>query len=184
MAKTSRQVEGDIFQLLRDSTLFTMISGDVYRAGYRPRDSRKEDAVVKFTTGIPDEIQTGVVTVNIFVPDIDPYGNGVQVEDGQRTEEIEKLADAWVESLTAEVSCYKFRLQQTIYTEAEPDINQHFIVVKLQYRYFGDDDAPLNIPQSANIDAIDTAEDDTYLPLLETEDGSTVEITPVVKKKN
>ena len=75
-------------------------------------------------------------------------------------------------------------LQQTIYTEAEPDINQHFIVVKLQYRYFGDDDAPLNIPQSANIDAVDTAEDDTYLPLLETEYGSTVEITPVVKKQN
>lgn len=183
MAKTSKQVEGDIFQLLKDSTLYTMISGDVYRAGYRPRDSRKEDAVVKFTTGLADEIQTGVVTVNIFVPDIDPYENGVLVEDGERTEELEKLADAWVESLTAEVSCYLFKLQQTIYTEAEPDINQHFVVVKLKYRYFGSDDAPLNIPQSANIDAIDTEEDDSYLPLLETEDGSTVEIMPVVKKQ-
>lgn len=183
MAKTSKQVEGDIFQLLKDSTLYTMISGDVYRAGYRPRDSRKEDAVIKFTTGLADEIQTGVVTVNIFVPDIDPYENGVLVEDGERTEELEKLADAWVESLTAEVSCYLFKLQQTIYTEAEPDINQHFVVVKLKYKYFGNDDAPLNIPQSANIDAIDTEEDDSYLSLLETEDGSTVEITPVVKKQ-
>lgn len=123
------------------------------------------------------------MTVNIFVPDIDPYENGVLVEDGERTEELEKLADAWVESLTAEVSCYLFKLQQTIYTEAEPDINQHFVVVKLKYKYFGNDDAPLNIPQSANIDAIDTEEDDSYLSLLETEDGSTVEITPVVKKQ-
>ena len=103
------------------------------------------DAVVIFTTGLPDEVQTGVVTVNIYVPDTDLYGNGVLVEDGQRTEEIERLANDWVNSLTADKSCYKFRLQQTIYTEAEPDINQHFIVVKLHYEFFGSDDAPLNI---------------------------------------
>lgn len=139
MAKTGKQVQGDIYRLLKGSTLYTMISGDVYRNGYRSRDSRLEDAVVIFTAGLPDQIQTGVVTVNIFVPDIDPYDNGVFVEDGQRTEELERLAQAWVDSLTAAVSCYKFKLMQTIYTEEEADINQHFIVVKLGYEYFGKD---------------------------------------------
>ena len=103
MAKTGKQVQGDVYQLLKDSTLYTMISGDVYRNGYRPRDSRLEDAVVIFTAGLPNQIQTGVVTVNIFVPDIDPYDNGVFVEDGQRTEALERLAAEWVYSLTAEV---------------------------------------------------------------------------------
>lgn len=145
MAKTSKQIQGDVYRLLKDSVLSGMISGEVYRNGYRPRDSRKEDAVVIFTTGLPDEVQTGVVTVNIYVPDTDLYGNGVLVEDGQRTEEIERLANDWVKSLTADKSCYKFRLKQTIYTEAEPYINQHFIVVKLHYDFFGNDDAPLNI---------------------------------------
>lgn len=139
MAKTGKQVQGDIYQLLKGSTLYSMISGDVYRNGYRPRDSRLEDAVVIFTAGMPDQIQTGVVTVNIFVPDIDPYDNGVFVEDGQRTEALERLATEWAESLTAAVSCYKFKLQQTIYTEEEAEINQHFIVVKLGYQYFGND---------------------------------------------
>lgn len=139
MAKTGKQIQGDIYRLFKGSTLYTMISGDVYRNGYRPRDSRLEDAVVIFTAGLPDQIQTGVVTVNIFVPDIDPYDNGVFVEDGQRTEELERLAQAWVDSLTAAVSCYKFKLMQTIYTEEEADINQHFIVVKLGYEYFGKD---------------------------------------------
>ena len=139
MAKTGKQVQGDIYRLFKGSTLYTMISGDVYRNGYRPRDSRLEDAVVIFTAGLPDQIQTGVVTVNIFVPDIDPYDNGVFVEDGQRTEELERLAQAWVDRLTAAVSCYKFKLMQTIYTEEEADINQHFIVVKLGYEYFGND---------------------------------------------
>lgn len=67
MAKTGKQVQGDIYRLFKGSTLYTMISGDVYRNGYRPRDSRLEDAVVTFTAGLPDQIQTGVVTVNIFV---------------------------------------------------------------------------------------------------------------------
>ena len=143
MAKTSRQIQGDIYNLLKGSALCSMISGDVYRSGYRPRDSRLEDAVVIFTTGLPDQIQTGVVTVNIYVPDIDPYQNGVLVEDGERTETIERLAQEWVDGLTTDRSCYKFKLQQTIYTEEEPDIRHHFIVVKLKYEYFGDDDAPI-----------------------------------------
>lgn len=147
MAKTGKQIQGDVYRLLRDSFLYEMISGEVYRSGLRPRDSRLEDAVVIFTAGLPDQIQTGVVTVNIFVPDIDPDDNGTWVEDGQRTEQMEHLAQMWADSLTAEVSCYKFHLNETIRTVEEPEIRQHFVVVKLRYDYFGDDNAPLNIPQ-------------------------------------
>ncbi|WP_416995984.1 hypothetical protein [Alistipes putredinis] len=147
MAKTSRQVQGDIYRLLRSSDMFPQLSGEVYRQGMRPRDSRLEDAVVIFTTGLADgDIETGVVTVNIFVPDIDPYSNGVFVEDGVRTEQVERMAQDWADSLTCDKSCYKFRLQQTIYTEEEADIRQHFVVVKLAYEYYadGNDDAPLS----------------------------------------
>lgn len=184
MAKTAKQVEGDVRQMLLDSTLYTMISGEVYRNGLRPRDSQKEDAVVIFSTGIPNQIQTGVVIVNLFVPDIDPYGDGVFVEDGQRVERLEALAQEWVDSLTAEVSCYRFALQQTIYTEAETDIRQHVIVIRLVYEYFGDDYAPITVPQQAVIDAADSDTDSGYLPLLETEDGSDIIIQPVIQKQN
>ncbi len=136
MAKTGKQVQGDVYQLLRDSTLCSMISGTVYRKGMRPRDSKLEDAVVIFTAGLPEQIESGVVTVNIYVPDIDPYNNGVLVEDSERTEQIEAAADTWVQSLTADVSNYKFKLQQTIFTQEEKDINQHFVVIKLAYEYF------------------------------------------------
>lgn len=171
MAKTAKQVESDVRKLLQDSTLYTMISGEVYRNGLRPRDSQKEDAVVIFSTGLSNQIQTGVVIVNLYVPDIDPYGNGVLVENGSRVERLEQLAQEWVDSLTAEVSCYRFRQQQTIYTEAETDISQHVIVIRLSYEYFGDDNAPITTPQQAYIDAVDSDEDSGYLPLLETEDG-------------
>lgn len=139
MAKTATQIQGDVYQLLKNSTLCSMISGDVYRKGMRPRDSKLEDAVVIFTTGLPDQIQTGVVTINIYVPDIDAYNNGVMVENGMRSSQLELLAAEWVDSLKAGVSNYKFRLQQTIYTEEDAAIKQHFVVVKLRYRYFGNE---------------------------------------------
>lgn len=139
MAKTATQIQGDVYQLLKNSTLCSMISGDVYRKGMRPRDSKLEDAVVIFTTGLPDQIQTGVVTINIYVPDIDAYNNGVMVENGLRSSQLELLAAEWVDSLKAGVSNYKFRLQQTIYTEEDAAIKQYFVVVKLRYRYFGNE---------------------------------------------
>lgn len=134
--KTSKQIQGDIYNLLKASTLSTLISGDVYRQGYRPRDSKLEDAIVIFTAGFAEQIQTGVVTINIFVPDIDPYSNGVCVENGARTAEVEQLAQQWVDSLSCAVSNYKFRLQSTITTDEEPDINQHFVVISLAYELF------------------------------------------------
>ena len=136
MKKTSKQVQTDIIDLLRNSELAAEVTGEIYRNGYRPRDSRKEDIIVIFTTGLSDEIQTGVVTVNIYLPDIDPYSDGVQVEDGERAEALEALAQRWVDSLSGSGTNYLFELQQTIYTEAEPEINQHFVVVKLRYRLY------------------------------------------------
>lgn len=135
MEKTAKQIQGDIYRMLKESNLATMITGQIYRNGYRPRDSRKEDAVVIFTTGTSGQRPAGVITINIFVSDIDPYANGLYVEDGQRTEQLESAALQWTESLTTGKSDYKFSLQQTIYTEEEPDIHQHFIVVKLKYEY-------------------------------------------------
>lgn len=180
MAKTAKQIQGDVYTLLRDSTLYTMISGEVYRNGLRPRDSQLEDAVVTFTTGLADEIQTGIVTVNLFVPDIDPYKNGVWVEDTARTERLEALAQAWADSLTCEVSNYQFKLQQTIYTEAEPETNEHFVVIKLKYRYFGGDYDKVSVPQSAIL----SAEAEGYEPTFLSEDGEDIEVEPVVQKMN
>ena len=132
---TAKQVQTDVYNLLRTSTLSSMISGAVYRAGFRPRDSRLEDAIVIFTTGAHSDVETGVVTINIYVPDIDAFDNGVLVEDGARTAELERAAAEWVETLTAAKSNYKFGLFKTIYTEADTEINQHFVVIILEYKY-------------------------------------------------
>lgn len=140
MAKTAKQIQGDIIALLNGSDLVKQLSGSVYRgtpeSSYRPRDSKLEDLIVIFTEGTPEEIEYGTVTLNIYVPDIDPFNDGVLVEDGQRTEELEHAADEWANSLTCDRSCYKFKLRQTIYTQYNPDLHQHFVVVKLGYEFY------------------------------------------------
>ena len=136
MTRTSRQIQGDIYQFLKDSDLSEIISGEIYRNGMRPRDSKAEDAVVTFVTGTIGDVQSGYVVVNIYVNDVDPWSNGVLVEDSARTEEIERAADQWVESLTCARSNYKFGLASAIQTFEEPSINQHFVSVRLRYDYW------------------------------------------------
>ncbi len=141
MKKTAKQIQGDIIELLKGSDLTAALTGDVYRGdgdkSYRPRDSRLEDTIVIFTSGLNDEdVETGVVTLNIFVADIDPYQDGTMVENGARTAEIEELAQAWVESQTAAKSNYLFELQQTIATYAATTTDEHYVSVALKYRLF------------------------------------------------
>lgn len=136
MTKTGGQIQGDVFELLRNSRLAREISGKVYRdPEYRPRDSKKEDAVVIFTAGTADEVQEGVVTINIFVPDVDPDRNGTWVKSG-RTAQIEALAQEWFNSLSAATSNYHFGLAQAIMTDAAPELRQHFVVVRLRFKFY------------------------------------------------
>lgn len=133
MTRTGQQVENDIYGLLKNSPLKSFINGEVYKYGTRPRNSNAEDAVVKFVTGLDDEIQTGVVVVNIYVPNIDTFQNGIMVRNIFRCTEIEIKANEWMKSLTAGVTDYLFSLAQTIYTEEEPEINQHFVTVRIKF---------------------------------------------------
>jgi hypothetical protein len=133
MMRTGQQVEDDVYEFLAGSPLRSFIGGEVYRFGMRPRDSVQEDAVVKFVTGLAGEVQTGVVVINIYVPDIDAFHTGVLVRNIHRCKAIEIKAGEWVRSLTTGRSDYRFSPAQTIYTEEEPAIKQHFVTVRIKF---------------------------------------------------
>ena len=134
MTKTGQQIEDDIYGLLNSSSLPSIINGTVYKFGMRPKDSNLEDVVVKFVTGLDDEVQEGVVVVNIYVLDFVAYNDGIMRKDITRCTEIEMAANNWVKSLTTATSNYKFKLSKTIYTEEEPKLKQHFTSIKLKFR--------------------------------------------------
>lgn len=136
MIKTASEVETDIYNLLKNSAISNAISGKVYRDGYRPKDSKMEDVVIIFTSGLPDQIQTGVVTILVYVPDVDVYSNGNLLKNGARIDFLEKQARTWVNSLNASISNYLFELNQTIMSLTETELHQHFISVRLKYSLY------------------------------------------------
>lgn len=138
MMKTAKQIQEDVIDLLRGSTLREQVTGGVYPGGLRPRDSRREDIEVIFTLGNPGQIESGVVTINVFCPDVpEGFTPGAKVENARRTREIERLLAEWVETLTpATTGGYLFTPANTILTLPEEETDQHFTSVKLRYRYY------------------------------------------------
>lgn len=136
MMLTGQQVITDVIALLRQTDLPDAIGGGIYRQGTRPRDSKAEDLVVIFTTADAEQFQKGVVTLNIYVPDIEAPGiDGVNYEDSARCAEIEAAAQSAVESLKAYRSDYLFRLRDAIFTQRDEDIRQSFVVVRLGFKH-------------------------------------------------
>jgi hypothetical protein len=133
--KTASEIVGDIYNMLRESTLKALISGDVYRQGMRPKDSRKEDIIIIYTSGQMGLIQSGIVTIHIRVPNIALKGAGNSVTNGQRCEVLEKEAQMVIDSWTTAKSDYKFSLRETISTIASQDTDESIVVIKLNYQY-------------------------------------------------
>ena len=142
MNRTESQLTGAIYGLLKDSPLASMVSGEVYHAGMRPRDRKAEDIIVAYISATPahnpisyiNDQQNAVITVNIYVPDIDPWENGVLVEDKARCAVLEQAAAEWVESLEG-LTEYRIRLYDTIHTTEVTGTEQHSVVVSLRVDY-------------------------------------------------
>lgn len=96
-AKSEKQIEREFFAFVKQSVLGQEIRGSIYRAEMRPANAKTEDLIVKFLAGLDEQIQSGVVLLNIYVPDV-PYGkDGRKVEDMSRVEAIETLIQQFID---------------------------------------------------------------------------------------
>ena len=132
MEKTAKQIEKDVFRIMRDSELKNVIGGKFYRAGMRPKNAKTEDVVVKFLTGIDEQEQSGVVLVHVYVPNIQASNDGELVENITRVDELEELLNATVANL--EDGEYLFEKDGTPNSFPVEGIEQHFINMRLKYR--------------------------------------------------
>ncbi len=135
MKKTGSEIEYEVFKLFKDE-IQAFIQGDVYLRGTRPlkenTEDLTEDAIISFMTGLDNQMQTGALNINVYVPDIDNGGNDL-VKDVTRCLEVERFMQNLIEGWSVK-SEYKFWLEQTINTFPEDEINQHFVNVKLKYK--------------------------------------------------
>lgn len=138
MNRTGLQALQDVYQYIKGSALAEMVSGGVYYAGTRPRDSKLEDIVVGYLAGVPADLQQIVVNINIFVPDIDPWQNGVLTPDIARLAAVEQAAAEWAESLTVAATDgnYQVSLYDNIHSGEAAGIGQHYVNIQLRLRYW------------------------------------------------
>ena len=133
--KTGAEFEQHIYTLINESPIKDLITGKVYLAGLRPLNSNLEDAVISYQTGLSDQIQTGNVNVNIFVPNIvhvDDNGSKFNIKNFHRCSLIERACQDFISSQIANE--YQLRLATTIQT-FEHEAEQHFINMRIRYRY-------------------------------------------------
>ena len=130
MIKTEMQIERDFYSFVKNSDLGKAIKGKVYRPEMRPANATTEDLIVKFLAGLDEQVQTGVVIFNLYVPDR-PHADGRMVPDKNRIGKLEELLLAFVE--TAGGTEYWLETDTTPTTMRNEEIEQHFIYARIKF---------------------------------------------------
>ena len=132
MKATAGEIETKVYNLIVDYGL--QIGGQIYKEGVRPLDSKSEDAVITFVTGTDAQIQSGIVAVNVYVPDINNgQGKGVKVKNISRCNEVEIMLKNFASSISISDE-YKFEPDRIIKSYKESEIEQHFVNLRLKFK--------------------------------------------------
>ena len=130
--KTEKQIERDFFEFVKKSALAGAISGTVYRKDMRPPNSEKEDIIVKFLAGLDRQIQSGIVVLNIYVPDKSVKALGRKAEDIKRIGQLQELLQSFIE--TNDSTEYDIESDVTPKTLEAEGIEQHFIYARIKFK--------------------------------------------------
>lgn len=130
MIKTEQEIERDFYTMIKSSELGTEIRGGLYRDGMRPDNSTEEDLIVKLLSGDDEQVQEGVIVINLYVPDI-PNGSR-KVKDLQRIAELQSCIRSFIND--NENTEYLMSSDGTPKSMLNEDINQHLIVARIKYK--------------------------------------------------
>ena len=108
-------------------------SGDLYRNGFRPLDSKKEDCVVSFIVGDEGQVvQQGNCSVNIYVKDRKGT-DGMFYENTDRLTALSEELRNVDRQLTAISPEFNWHHDGIITIEHEESIHQHFVSCMLAF---------------------------------------------------
>lgn len=137
MIKTENQIERDFFTFIMQSKLGKGIKGTVYRADMRPDDAATEDLVVKFIAGLDEQIQSGVIIINIYVSDITNPSIGRKIKNHARIGELQGLIQSFVND--NDDTEYWMRTDGTPTSTAVEGIEQHCISARIKFQRLSTD---------------------------------------------
>jgi hypothetical protein len=132
MTKTGGEIVTVVYNSVKSSSLRLAVEGDLYRDDERPDNATTEDIVVSILAGDNEQIQSGFINLNIYVPD-GVNQEGVKAKDSKRCTELEIIANAFVGSISL-LSEYQFALDKIVQSFAVEGIEQHFINCRIKFR--------------------------------------------------
>lgn len=131
MIKTEQQIERDFYTLIVNSPLGAAVNKRIYRDGMRPDNAKTEDLVIKFLSGVDEQVQTGVVVLNLYVPDVACSKGGRKVKDAARIAELEELILSFVNDNTD--TEYWLQTDGTPISMFNEEIKQHLIYSRIKF---------------------------------------------------
>lgn len=128
--KTAEEVESDIYTAVKEY-LVGKIKGYTYRRGARPTNrGDKEDAVVSFLSGLDGQVQTGVVVVNVYVPN-ERRGDSYSVKNVARSTAVSRTLLNMLKEMR--ISGYDLRTERTVQTEEDNGATR--VTLRIKYKY-------------------------------------------------
>jgi hypothetical protein len=130
--KTTLDIVEIVWQHLNSvSSITSAISGKVHKHK-RPANSTNEDVVINSLPFNNSQIQTGVVNVNVFCPDLQVTSNGITTNMPNHTR-LTTLASLIIPYLTAQWTTeYNFDIQQQNLFE-DTESKQHYINIRVEF---------------------------------------------------
>lgn len=132
MTKTAIEIERDFFNFAKASALGAALQGSVYYAEMRPANAKTEDMVVKLLAGSDEQIQSGIVIFNIYVPDIAHGNNGRKVENRPRVAQLMTLVNDFIAN-GGSVE-YLLKADATPKSSQAEGIEQHIITARIHFQ--------------------------------------------------
>jgi hypothetical protein len=136
MKKTSLDVVDILISVVMNSDLLTgpfKITGSLYK-NRRPINSDKEDIVVNSLPINHEEIQEGVLNINIYVPNLSLQINGVKDNsqaDYARLKQLTAIASELLDEVWDQSGNWTFNIQQD--NTFEDSNNQHYQNLRIEF---------------------------------------------------
>lgn len=132
MMKTENDIERDFYSFVKNSVLGREIQGEVYRSESRPYNATTEDVVVTFLAGTDEQIQNGIILLNIYVSDVPSGSAGRKIKNHQRIGQLQTAVKEFVRTFSN--TEYLVKTEATPRTYEVEGLDQHIIAARITFK--------------------------------------------------
>lgn len=135
MYKTVQDIEDDFYNAIKQTSIVSSVSGELYKQGLRPVNSKLEDINLIVTTLDSEQYQNGIITLLVFCNGVDLYQSQT-VPDKARIKEVSSkllLITDELKNLMPEYDGFYFA--QGITNDWDVETEQYFVSAKIGFKY-------------------------------------------------